>query len=66
MHNKICHFGTRIILSERYLKNSTCKKSILIFSLLGGVCMYVFSHVQPLMTLWTVAHQAPLSMGFTR
>ena len=25
-----------------------------------------FSHVQLLATLWTVAHQAPLSMGFTR
>ena len=66
MHNKICHFGTRIILSERYLKNSTCKKSILIFSLLGGGCVYVFSHFQPLVTLWTVAHPAPLSMGFSR
>ena len=25
-----------------------------------------FSHVQLLTTLWTVAHQAPLSMGFSR
>ena len=25
-----------------------------------------FSHVQLLGTLWTVAHQAPLSMGFSR
>ena len=25
-----------------------------------------FSHVQPCATLWTVAHQAPLSMGFSR
>ena len=25
-----------------------------------------FSHVQLCMTLWTVAHQAPLSMGFSR
>ena len=25
-----------------------------------------FSHVQLFMTLWTVAHQAPLSMGFSR
>ena len=24
------------------------------------------SHVQPFATLWTVAHQAPLSMGFSR
>ena len=25
-----------------------------------------FSHVQLLVTAWTVAHQAPLSMGFSR
>ena len=25
-----------------------------------------FSCVQPFVTLWTVAHQAPLSMGFSR
>ena len=35
------------------------------------VCVYVcvlssFSHVGFLATLWTVAHQAPLSMGFSR
>ena len=34
-----------------------------------GVYAYVlghFSHVQVLATLWTVAHQAPLSMEFSR
>ena len=32
-----------------------------------GTCMpSCFSHVQLLVTLWTVAHQAPLSMGFSR
>ena len=25
-----------------------------------------YSHVQPFVALWTIAHQAPLSMGFTR
>ena len=25
-----------------------------------------FSHVQLFVTLWTIAHQAPLSMGFSR
>ena len=31
------------------------------------VCMLShFSHVQLFVTLWTVAHQAPLSMGFSR
>ena len=28
--------------------------------------MLSFSHVQLFATLWTVAHQAPLSMGFSR
>ena len=35
------------------------------------LCMCVcelsrFSHVQLFATLWTIAHQAPLSMGFSR
>ena len=31
------------------------------------VCMLShFSHVQLFMTLWTIARQAPLSMGFSR
>ena len=33
------------------------------------LCAYVlsrFSHVQLFVTLWTVANQAPLSMGFSR
>ena len=31
------------------------------------VCMVSqFSHVQLFVTLWTIAHQAPLSMGFSR
>ena len=29
-------------------------------------CASCFSHVRLLVTLWTVAHQAPLSMGFSR
>ena len=31
-----------------------------------GVCAQLLSHVLPSATLWTVAHQAPLSMGFSR
>ena len=27
------------------------------------VHVYMFSHIQHFVTLWTVAHQAPLSMG---
>ena len=30
------------------------------------VVLYSLSHVQLFATLWTVAHQAPLSMGFHR
>ena len=31
------------------------------------VCVLIcFSHVQLFMTLWTVIHQAPLYMGFSR
>ena len=30
------------------------------------VCVCVLSHVRLFVTLWTVAHQAPLSMGFSR
>ena len=28
--------------------------------------MFMLSHVQLFVTLWTVAHQAPLSVGFSR
>ena len=30
------------------------------------VCVCVLSHVQLFVTPWTVAHQAPLSVGFSR
>ena len=29
-------------------------------------CMHTLSHVLLFVTTWTVAHQAPLSMGFSR
>ena len=28
------------------------------------MCAYMLSHVQPFATPWTVAHQAPLFLGF--
>ena len=43
--------------------------SILILALAKFLCICVlscFSHVQLFVTLWTVACQAPLSMGFSR
>ena len=30
------------------------------------LCAKSFSHVRLFVTLWTIAHQAPLSMGFSR
>ena len=34
--------------------------------LLSFPSLSLFSHAQLLVTLWTIAHQAPLSMGFSR
>ena len=34
--------------------------------LYGTVYVQLLSHVQLFATLWTIAHQAPLSMGFSR
>ena len=35
-------------------------------SMISGTCCAVLSHVQLLVSPWTVAHQAPLSMGILR
>ena len=35
-------------------------------SLVHEYMLSLFSHVRLFVTLWTVAHQAPLSMGFSR
>ena len=37
-----------------------------IFRNLCPMCFSPFSHVQLFATLWTVSHQAPLSMGFSK
>ena len=43
------------------------KKKLKLKHLDIGICMLShFSRVQLFATLWTVAHQAPLSMGFSR
>ena len=53
-----------LVCSER---NYSTRKHLKITSGKLQVCMLsLFSHVQMLATLWTVAHQAPLSMGFSR
>ena len=58
------------ITSFTYMWNDKTGKA---GTLLKSVCVCVcactlshFSHVQLFATLWTVAHQAPLSMGFSR
>ena len=58
------------ITSFTYMWNDkTGKAGILLESVCVCVCACTlshFSHVQLFATLWTVAHQAPLSMGFSR
>ena len=44
-----------------------CPTSFSSLALTSGACVLSpFSHVQLFATLWTAAHQAPLSMGFSR
>ena len=42
------------------------KQHLLAFLEKAACVLSCFGHVQPFVTLWTVAHQAPLSMGFSR
>ena len=47
-------------------KDKTLRKQMITFSPKVKVKVLVISHVQLFVTPWTVAHQAPLSMGFSR
>ena len=51
---------------ERLMNNKALEQKS--FQVLGiSVCLLsCFSHVCPFVTLWAVAHQAPLSIGFSR
>ena len=71
------HTHTITKLSEKSITQSSQKKERTWMSTKWGmaklwhththVCMLShFSHVRLLATLWTVAHQVPLSMGFSR
>ena len=52
-------------LGKEYVKSVYCHHAYL--SSMQSVCVpNCFSHVQFFASLWTVAHQAPLSMGFSR
>ena len=59
-----------IIVYEKYvclyINRHTDIYNIFIYSVFKGMCVCALSHVQLFVTLWTVAHQAPLSMGFSR
>ena len=42
------------------------RRSLLIIYFIYGCVLNLFSRIQLFATLWTVAHQPPLSMGFSR
>ena len=48
------------VLNYRYLNTVT------VVNIMSVLCAESLSHVQLFATPWTVAHQAPLSMGFSR
>ena len=62
--------GTKMRLQSRLRISNTLQVSLfLITAKWDYLCTNVlscFSHVQLFTTLWTVAHQAPLSMGFPK
>ena len=43
-----------------------CGTEIFLYYFLHACMLSRFSHVQLFATLWTIAHQAPMSMGFSR
>ena len=53
--------GTCICMAE-----SLCCAPGIITTLLSGYVLSHFSHVQFSVTLWALAHQAPLSVGYSR
>ena len=72
-HSCICSFSTgfyRILYSLWIIKITELFKSKFInseWTYIEDVCVLShFIRVQLIVTLWTVAHQAPLSMGFSR
>ena len=71
-HNiiKHIHFKSEVnrIKCEMFFNKYTRSRKVLMSSLIFNVCTYVkvVSCVQVFATPWTVAHQATLSMGFSR
>ena len=59
------HKNKPYLLQKSLSDNTNLQEGL--FSINTYVCVLShFSHVQLFATLWTVAHQAPLSMGFSR
>ena len=54
-----------ILINNNYLE-SLSYLVVPFYLLVGCVVLSLFSHVQLVVTLWTVAFQASLSMGFSR
>ena len=57
-------FHHRLLPAELFFLDAVLYSCIPSLSLC--VFAYMLSHVQVFKTLWTVAHQGPLSMGFSR
>ena len=60
----IIHIYT--VTSEYFLRVCVCVCVCVCVSACMRACTQSFNHVQLFATLWTVAHQAPLSMEFSR
>ena len=52
--------------SEMHSCGTFCERTYTPAAPKASRMLSLFSHVQICATLWTVAHQAPLSMGFSR
>ena len=55
-----------VSISPYRLINLRCSPTHMVCLVCMCVCVCVLSRVRLFATLWTVAHQAPLSMGFSR
>ena len=62
--NQVRSMNDLYILSRSSIKQKACR--FLTSSLVHGNFACVLSHVQLFATPWTVTHQAPLSMGFSK
>ena len=55
-------YGTPSVLKMTLIQGSTCDLGVHVY-----ICACVLSHFSCVyVTLWTIAHQAPVSMGFSR